>query len=404
MERFDKLVINSAQNGCSDLHIVSGHPLVYRKDGEILFDNENRWSNQHIKELVDYLMGPHENEILKNRLSVEFARTINHIRLRINVFYNNNGLGLAIRLLPPTPPNIKNLNLHPAFIDYCKIKSGLIIICGPTGCGKSTTIAAMIEQINLTRSAHIISLEDPIEYKYRSNKSLIVQRELGCHINSYEQGLLDVLREDPDVIVVGELRESETMRLTLHAAESGHLVIASLHASNPEDAIFRICNSFHDIAQDSVRNQLAGVIKVLVVQKLLYSKKLKFRIPLLSIMIGNASIRSLIRDSKFAQIENTIQTSYNEGMYTMERYSQYLNSRVDFIHPSVNFRPAYEAIAKDNNKDKNIKSTRPSLPNKSKIKNLVKKAIHIGKAYEIDEDSSLDGIIKEMEDKGMYKQ
>jgi Tfp pilus assembly pilus retraction ATPase PilT len=218
MERFNRLIALGAQEGFSDLHITGGHPVVSRKNGSIGFDKANRWSPAEVDALVSRLLNPRQLHMLKTRWSVDMALTIGNVRVRMNVFNTTRGLSLAIRLLPGTVPLIGSLNLHPSIQQMCKLKSGLILICGATGCGKSTTIAAMIEEINRTRAAHIISLEDPIEYRFLSNKSFIEQRELGAHMLSFEQGLLDVLREGPDVIVVGELREPQTMRLTLNAA------------------------------------------------------------------------------------------------------------------------------------------------------------------------------------------
>jgi len=343
MERFNQLISTGVQEGFSDLHITGGHPVVYRKNGVINFDKKGKWLHEEINELVRKLLNNRQMEMLERRLSVDFAMSIHHIRVRINVFNTTRGLSLAIRLLSGKAPLINNLNLHPSLQEFCRPASGLILICGTTGCGKSTTIAAMIEEINRTRSAHIVTLEDPVEYRFLSKQAFIEQRELGVNFPSFEQGLLDVLREDPDVIVVGELREPGTMKLTLNAAESGHLVIASLHATNSEDALYRICNSFSPESQNVVRSQLSSTLTLLVIQQLIYMDKINFRVPLLSILRGRQSVKGIIRDGKLAQIESAIQTGKGEGMFTMEQYrKEYINMRKHFTSPAETFKPSTE--------------------------------------------------------------
>lgn len=343
MDRFKRLIRASVGEGFSDLHITGGYPTVFRKNGVIHFDQTVKWRHEEVDDLVAKLLNPNQLQVLKQRHSVDLAMSIESVRIRMNVFHTTRGLSLAIRLLPGNVPNIDNLNLHPCFHEICKLKSGLVLICGTTGCGKSTTIAAMINAINRTRSEHIITLEDPIEYRFYSHKCFTEQRELGTHMPSFEQGLLDVLREDPDVIMVGELREAETIRLTLNAAESGHLVIASLHATNSEDALYRICNSFPPEAQDTVHTQLASTLAWLIVQQLVPMERLGFRVPVLSMLKGTPGVKGIIRDRKLSQIESAIQVGRTEGMFTMEAYlKEYLSRREHFVPPSVSFRPSVE--------------------------------------------------------------
>jgi len=333
------------KEGYSDIHISGDHPVVCRKNGKIVFTNDS-YTCEQIDTLTLSLLEPHELKMLKTRLSVDLARSVAHIRIRVNVFYTVRGLSLAVRLLPGRIPNFNDLNLLPDLKDYCDLSSGLILICGATGSGKSTTIAAFLAEINRNRDCHIITLEDPVEYRFSSNKSYIEQRELGTHIKSFDQGLQDVLREDPDVIMVGELREPETIRLTLNAVESGHLVIASLHATNSEDALYRMCNSFPPDAQDMVRTQLSSVLSVLIVQKLEFNPNFGFRIPILSILKGTNSVKSTIRDNRFAQIESILQTGRGEGMYTQEKYeSEYINTKTRLTPPSISFKPSTEIAA-----------------------------------------------------------
>jgi len=246
---------------------------------------------------------------------------------------------MAIRLLPETIPDLTSLNLHPSLSNITKMQSGLVLVCGSTGSGKSTTIAAIIEEINRTKSAHIITIEDPIEYRFKPKKSFIEQREVGIHVPSFDQGLLDILRENPDVIFVGELREPETIRLTLNAAESGHLVFATLHASDAEDATYRINNCVTGDNQDVIRYQFASTISWLIVQQLNYNKSLDFRVPVLSILRATPSVQSTIRENKLTQLENIMLTSKNEGMFTIKQYEkEFLDSHLSsFVHPYKSF-------------------------------------------------------------------
>ena len=343
MNAFAHLINVGVREGISDLHITGGHPIVYRNDGIIGFDRKTMWGHQQVDELVESLLTPVELTELRRKHSVDAAKSVGNIRLRINVFNTTRGLSLAIRLLPGTVPQIDQLNLHPSLKDHAKLTSGLLLVCGTNGSGKSTTVAAIMEEINRNRSAHIVTLEDPIEYRFVSKKSFIEQRELATHFPTFEQGLVDVLREDPDVIVVGELRDPQTIRLIMNAAESGHLVIATLHASNSEDALHRICNSFPPQAHHIVFSQLPSTLALLVVQQLIYFEKTAFRVPLLSILLRNQAIKGLIRDNKLSQIENAMQTGREDGMFTMDQYrKEFLDQKTDFIPPAQVFRPSKE--------------------------------------------------------------
>jgi len=345
LKRFNELIADCAKNGCSDVHITGGQPLVFRKDGELSYDDRRRWNYRDCDQLVKKLLNTRQIEKLRERFSVDFAASISHIRIRINIFNTIGGLSLAIRLLPGKIPTLDKLNLHPSMQAISELKAGLVLVCGTTGCGKSTTIASILDEINSKRAVHIITLEDPIEYRIKSNKSFIEQREIGTHVPSVEKGLIDVMRADPDVIMVGELRDSETMRLTLNAAESGHLVIGTLHATNMEDAFYRIINSVPPEAEEYVRYQLASTISWVIVQQFIHVEKIGFRVPLLSILRGTTQIRGIIRDKKLHQLENTMHTSKNEGMFTADRYLlEYLDHRKQFYNPGVYFKPSEETI------------------------------------------------------------
>ena len=343
MERFGKIIRQGVAEGYSDIHLTGGHPLVFRRNGSLQFDKNLLWGHRELDLLVQRLLSPRELDVLRRQLSVDIARSIGQVRIRVNVFNTLRGLSLAVRLLPGRPPELAKLNLHPSLIDDCRLKTGLLLVGGAAGTGKSTTIAAMVEEINRTQNLHIITLEAPVEYRYRSKKSFVEQRELGTHFPSYSQGLQDVLREAPDLIVVGELRDPETIRLTVNAVEAGHLVIASLHATNSEDALYRLCNSFPADMQDLVRSQLASSITLLLIQKLIHLDAHGFRVPLLSILRGTPAVRTMVRDNRLNQIETAMQTGSREGMFTMENYyAQFLARQTRFFAPQETFRPSPE--------------------------------------------------------------
>lgn len=345
LNRFNELIVHCAKNGYSDLHITGGQPAVYRKDGQLFNDHSRGWNYRDCDKLVKKLLNARQIEKLQERFSVDFAASISHIRIRVNIFNTIGGLSLAIRLLPGTIPTLDKLNIHPSLQGISELKQGLVLVCGTTGCGKSTTIAAILDEINRKRAVHVVTLEDPIEYRIKSNKSFVEQREIGTHVPSVEQGLIDVMRADPDVIMVGELRDPQTMSLTLNAAESGHLVIATLHATNMEDAMYRIINSAPPEAEEYIRYQLASTISWVIVQQFIKMEKIGFRVPLLSILCGTQQIKGIIREKKLHQLDNAMHTSKNEGMFTAERYlNEYLNLRKQFYNPAVFFKPSAETI------------------------------------------------------------
>ena len=343
MDHFSEIIQQGLQKGYSDIHITGGHPMVYRLNGNLHFDKDLQWKHRELDLLVQRMLHPREMETLHQQMSVDIARSIGQVRIRVNIFTTLRGLSLAIRLLPGHPPELAKLNLHPSIVDFCRLKTGLLLVGGAAGTGKSTTIAAMVEEINRTQNLHIITLEAPVEYHYRSKKSFVEQRELGTHFPGYCQGLQDVLREAPDLIVVGELREPETIRLTVNAVEAGHLVIASIHATNTEDAFYRLCNSFPPDTQDLVRNQLASSLSLLLIQKLIHLNAHGFRVPLLSILRGTPAVKSMVRENRLSQIETILQTGSREGMFNMEKYySDFIARQTRFVSPMETFRPSAE--------------------------------------------------------------
>lgn len=339
MEKFKKLVTSCVRNNVSDLHLRPGQAATARKNGQLHFQRDIVFTAEELDALLRNLTTERQRRILAERWSVDFSAHFPDAQMRLNAFQTADGLGLAIRFLPSAVPDFETLNLHPSLRELCAQHHGLILICGPTGNGKSTTIAAMIQEINGTRACHVVTLEDPIEYRFVSGRALVDQRELGAHFPSFEQGLQDVLREDADVIVVGELREPETMRLTVNAAEAGHLVIATLHAATAEEALLRLCNAFSQDSQDFVRTQLASCLSAVVVQHLELLPQTGFRVPVLSIARSAPALRNIIRDNRFNQIENILQAGRAEGMFTFERYrEEFLDVVRQLTPPTVAFR------------------------------------------------------------------
>lgn len=343
MKRFESLVNTAIKESMSDIHLAGEHPVVTRKFGDVHFHTSLKWTHQEIDDLTLKLLTPKQLEKLRQKNSVDISVSTSNVRLRVNVFNTMRGISMAIRILPGHIPTIEELNLHPSLHDISRIKSGLVLICGAAGVGKTTTIAAIINDINKSRQSHIVTIEDPVEYRFKSQKSFIEQRELGTHTPSFKQGLIDVLREDADVIVVGELREGEVMQLALNAAQSGHLVIATMHAGSPEEAIYRMCNAVPVEAQNEVRNQLASTLAWIAVQQLAYLEKAGQRVPILTIVHGTQAIKNTIRDNKLHQLNNVMETSRDEGMFLAERYlAHYLKNRSDFTPYGKTFKPSAE--------------------------------------------------------------
>lgn len=334
METFTKIINACYDKGYSDLHIAGDHPLVCRRDGEVFFQKQHVLSPQYVDQLVEAILNQRQKRQLKEQWSTDLALSVSGKRLRINAFSSHRGVSLAIRFLPSAIPDLEGLNLHPSLKDFCAMKSGLLLICGSTGSGKTTTIAALINEINTSRACHVVTLEDPIEYLFTSRNAFIEQRELGKHFHTYQQGLLDVLRQAPDVIVVGEMRTPETIQLSLDAAESGHLVIATMHAGSHEEAVHRMCSQSHALSSEHTRLQLSQSLAGIVNQQLLYMPKLRHSVPLLSVLRNTRAIATLIRDNKLSQLDSTLETCKGKGMFTFAAYREdYLSKRVAFRQP-----------------------------------------------------------------------
>src|SRR5690606_38237188 len=249
---------------------------------------------------------------------VDFAYSLPGVgRFRANVYRQRGSLAAAFRLIPTSVPDLDELGLPPAVAGLCELSQGLVLVTGPTGSGKSTTLAAMVDRINRTRRLHIVTLEDPIEYLHRHRRSLVNQREVGIDVPTFAAGLRAALREDPDVIMVGEMRDLETIATALTAAETGHLVLATLHTPSAPQAVDRIIDVFPAEQQNQVRVQLAGVLEAVIAQRLVPTADGRGRHVVAEVLLGTAAVRNLIREGKTAQLPAVMETSRQYGMVTL---------------------------------------------------------------------------------------
>lgn len=301
----------------SDIHIVCGLPMRTRVDGKLVNMYDEVLTHEDCEAIGELLAGERYPEMEKKG-ELDLAGTFNGVRCRINVFRQSKHTSAVIRLLSDSIPELEGLGLPPAVYQFAEWQRGIIIVTGETGSGKSTTLASLLDRINHTRQEHIITLEDPIEYVYKPDLCTINQREIGTDTDSYETGLKAILREDPDVILIGEMRSLDTIETALTAAETGHLVFATLHTNSAPDAIDRIVAVFPGEKQQQIRLQLSMTLKAVLSQQLLVRKEGKGRVAACELMIVNSAIKNLIREGKSPQIVNALQTSASEGNITMD--------------------------------------------------------------------------------------
>lgn len=317
------------ENEGSDLHLSVGAPPIQRKNGELLNVIEEVLSREIVKKYSKEILG--EDYLIYNEVGeMDILYTLPDVgRYRVNIYKERGFDTIAIRVIPVKVPTIEDLNMPTIIKEFTNKKDGLILITGPTGSGKSTTMAAMINEINSNKKTHIITLEDPIEYLHSHKKSLINQREIGRDTESYDSGLRAILREDPDVILVGEIRDLETMSAVLLAAETGHLVISTLHTISAYKTIDRIINYFPSEQQLRIRNQLSTVLKGIVCQRLFKKMDGSGRIAALEVMVNTPAVQNLIREGKIHQIPSAMETSSKYGMQTMEMAISKINRYID---------------------------------------------------------------------------
>ena len=321
--RIDELLLKAAEMNASDLHLSEGKPVMVRiagmltKPGSVLSD---------VFSLFEPILPDKQRAVLKQDGECDFAYALSSgHRFRINLYRSMEGLDAAVRIIPNSIPTCNGLGLPAALRKLSELKSGLVLLTGVTGSGKSTTLAAIINEINRNRAVHILTLEDPVEYRFASDRSLIHQREIGTDTADFASGLRAALREDPDVVVVGELRDLETISIAVTAAETGHLVLATLHTRSAVETVDRIIDVFPEQQQRQIRVQLAGSLQAVATQQLLPDKQ-GGRRAVFEIMIVTPALRNLIREGKTQQMGSYIQTGGQYGMQTMEAALEKLKS------------------------------------------------------------------------------
>lgn len=328
----ESMVAVARENGASDLHLEAGLPPALRVRGSLRISGDPL-ASKVLLEFAREIIGVEHWPTFVERRSFDLSKTLSGVRCRINVLQTSRGVGMAIRLLAAFEATIETLNLNPEVKRFATASTGLVLISGPTGSGKSSTLAALIQEINLTDARHIVTIESPIEYSFRPRRAYIRQREVGRDTPSFEQALLDALREDPDVLMVGEMREPETIRLTLNAAETGHLVLATVHSSNCAEALQRVVSAFPSEIQNSVAAQLADCLVGVVAQRLHFRPDLGIRVPECEILTSAHSIKNFIRNRDFFKIQSTLETGAEHGMWTFARYRTWLEKKTNFHIP-----------------------------------------------------------------------
>ncbi len=334
----ETLVKMAIDQGASDLHLEAGMPAAIRVRGALKVVG-GPVPPAELQSAARKLIGGDQWPMFVERRSFDLSRTIAGVRCRVNVMHTARGIGFAIRLLATFQASIERLNLHPDLKRLINHSHGLILVSGPTGCGKSSTLAGLIQEINLADARHIVTIESPIEYAFRPRRSYIRQREVGRDTPSFEQALLDALREDPDVLMVGEMREAETMRLTLGASETGHLVLATVHSSSCVEALQRVISAFPAEIQSSVASQLAGTLLAVIAQKLVFRPEQGIRVPECEILMATHAVKNFIRTRDFFKIATCLETGAEHGMWTFTRYKTWLDSRRQWCLPGEALEP-----------------------------------------------------------------
>src|SRR5437762_11225334 len=334
----EDFIATARQQRASDLHLEPGLPPALRVRGSLRTLGDPVPAKV-LLEWARHIIGEVHWQYFLERRSADLSRTLQGVRCRINILQTARGIGFAIRLLSTFQATVEKLNLHPDLKKLVARDNGLILVSGPTGCGKSSTLAALIQEINLTEARHIVTIESPIEYAFRPRRAYIRQREVGRDTPSFEQALLDALREDPDVLMVGEMRDPETMRLTLNAAETGHLVLATVHSGTCAEALQRIVAAFPAEIQNSVSAQLADCLVAVIAQRLRFRPDLNILVPECEILIPSNPVKAHIRNRDFFKIIYALEIGAALGVWTFARYCAWLEKRTNWYIPEQNPEP-----------------------------------------------------------------
>ncbi|MEK7546631.1 MAG: PilT/PilU family type 4a pilus ATPase [Patescibacteria group bacterium] len=319
-EKINEILITAARQNASDLHMAVGRRPTLRVDGVLVpIQKEPQLTPETIDQLVSVLLTAEQKERFLKERQLDFAYNLeDKARFRVNVYFQRGYMAASLRLIPARIKTIEELNLLPILHEFTKISQGFVLVVGPAGHGKSTTLAAMLDEVNHNRTDHIVTIEDPIEYIFVQDRCIVSQREVGNDTPSFHAGLRTILRQDPDVIMIGEMRDSVSISTAMTAAETGHLVFSTLHTNSASQTVDRIIDSFTSEQQGQVVSQLASTLVAIVSERLL-PRLSGGRVPVLEIMIVNPAIRNLIRERKIYQIDLVIETSLQEGMVTMNR-------------------------------------------------------------------------------------
>lgn len=332
VKKIDELLKYAAAYGASDLHITANNPPIIRVNGELKKIPGPPLKKEDTKEIVYSILNKEQIEALERKKEIDFSYTWgeategmrleyvskDRIRARVNVFLDMNGIGAAFRIIPARIKTLEELPAPPIVAELVKKRRGLILVTGPTGCGKSTTLASMIDLLDREKALRIITIEDPIEYVFKGRNCLISQREIGVHSRSFASALRACLREDPDVILVGEMRDLETISLALTAAETGHLVLSTLHTNNVAETVDRVIDVFPAEQQNFIRHIFANVI-LGIISQILVPRKEGGRAAAMEILVGTPAIKNLIRENKSYQIPSLVQTGTEFGMQTLDQ-------------------------------------------------------------------------------------
>ncbi|MBI3997885.1 MAG: type IV pilus twitching motility protein PilT [Armatimonadetes bacterium] len=314
---FLRLVV---ERGASDLHIKAGTRPMLRIDGALTPASDERMQDEQVRALLAELLTPEQLDTFHHRLELDMAYSLAGVsRFRVNVYQQRGGVGAAIRMIPASVPTLEDLRLPKVIRRLAALPRGLVLVTGPTGSGKSTTLAAIVNLINHQRSCHIVTIEDPIEYLHYDDKSIVTQREVGSDTHSFTDALRHVLRQDPDVILIGEMRDLETISTAITAAETGHLVLATLHTVNAPQTIDRIIDVFPPHQQPQVRMQLSVALEGVLSQTLLPLKGGRGRMAAVEVMVTTTAIRNLIREGKTHQLLSSMQSGAKDGMQTLNQ-------------------------------------------------------------------------------------
>ncbi len=323
----NELIDYAKNNNCSDLHLTVKGDLALRRYGE-LRKADQPISDAEMEDLIFQMLNERRAARYKEGEDLDFTyETPSNVRCRVNVYHQRGNHAACLRIMGSTVPSLESLKLPPVLRTFADQPRGLVLVTGPTGSGKSTTLAAMIDYINRNRAEHILTIEDPIEYVYSKGRSTIHQREIGQDVDTFANALRSALREDPDIILVGEMRDYETISAAITAAETGHLVMSTLHTTGAAETINRIIDVFPAQSQNQIRSQLASVLCGVVTQQLIPLANGNGRIAATEILVCNDAVSNLIRTDKIFQIESTMQTSMNLGMHTLNYDLKQLVSR-----------------------------------------------------------------------------